>query len=87
MESLLICAAGGSVGFLFAVSVLHWFVATRSDVPRADAIGADGMDAAFTLGLVILCAAFAGAISSLSIRSDQVLQALRESYRGQSAVI
>ncbi len=86
MESLLVCAAGGSVGFLFAVSVLHWFVATRNDVPRADAIGADGIDAAFTLGLVILCAAFAGAIS-LSIRSDQVLQALRESYRGQSASV
>jgi hypothetical protein len=41
--------------------------------------------AAFTFGLVVLCAAFAGAISSLSMRGDQALQALHESSRGQSA--
>jgi putative ABC transport system permease protein len=85
MESLLICVAGGAVGFFLAVSVLRWFVAVRQDVPRADSIAVDGVVAAFTLGLVTLCAAFAGAISSLSMRGDQALQALRESSRGQSA--
>ncbi|MBV9179897.1 MAG: ABC transporter permease [Acidobacteria bacterium] len=85
MESIFICLAGGCIGFLIAIGVLHWFVAARHDVPRADSIVVDGMVAAFTLSLVILCAAFAGTVSSLSIRSDHVLQALRESSRNQSA--
>ena len=85
MESLLICAAGGVLGFLLALGVLHWFVAVRHDVPRSDSIAVDGVVAAFTLGLVILCAVFAGAVSSLSMRGDQALRALRESSRGQSA--
>jgi putative ABC transport system permease protein len=67
------------------VGVLHWFVAVRHDVPRADSIAVDGVVAAFTLGLVVLCAAFAGAVSSLSMRGEQALLALRESSRGQSA--
>ena len=86
MESLLICAAGGVLGLVLAAGVLHWFVAVRNDVPRADSIAVDGFVAAFTLGLVILCAAFAGAISSLSIRGEQALQALRESSRHSAGV-
>jgi predicted permease len=85
MESLLICVAGGSIGFLFALGVLHWFIAARHDVPRADSIAVDPVVAAFSLGLAILCAAFAGTISSLSMRSERVLQALCESSRSQSA--
>lgn len=85
MESLLICVAGGALGFVLAVGVLHWFAAVRHGVPRTDSIAVGGAVAAFTLGLVILCGAFAGAISFLSIRGDQVLQALRESSRGLSA--
>ena len=85
MESLLICAAGGALGFVLAASVLHWFAAVRHDVPRVDSIAVDGVIAAFTLGLIIVCATFAGVVSSLSIRSEQALQALRESSRGQSA--
>lgn len=85
MESLLICAAGGALGFFLAASVLHWFAAVRHDVPRVDSIAVDGVIAAFTFGLIIVCATFAGVVSSLSIRSEQALQALRESSRGQSA--
>jgi putative ABC transport system permease protein len=85
MESLLICVVGGALGFFLAVGVLHWFVAVRHDVPRADSIAVDRVVAAFSVGLVILCAAFAGTISSLSMRGDRALQALRESSRGQSA--
>lgn len=85
MESLFISVAGGALGFFLAVGVLHWFVSVRHDVARADSIAVDGVVAAFTLGLVILCAAFAGAISSLSTRGDQALLALREAARGQSA--
>ena len=85
IETLLICAAGGTIGILFATGVLHWFASARQDVPRAESISIDGFVAAFTLGLVVLCTALAGAISSLSVRRDQVLQALRESSRSQSA--
>src|SRR5580658_7847288 len=85
MESLLICVVGGALGFFLAVGVLHWFVAVRHDVPRADSIAVDRVVAAFSIGLVVLCAAFAGTISSLSMRGDRALQALHESSRGQSA--
>ena len=85
MESLLICVAGGALGFSIAAGVLRWFVAVRHDVPRVDSIAVDGAVAAFTLGLIILCAVFAGVISAHSLRGDQALQALRESSRSQSA--
>lgn len=85
MESLLICIAGGILGFILSVGVLHWFVAARPDVARAGSIGVDRFVVAFSLSLVILCTVFSGAISSLSTRSDQALLALRESSRGQSA--
>lgn len=85
LRLLLICVAGGALGFLLAVGVLYWFVAVRHDVPRADSIAVDGVVTAFTLGLVILCAAFAGAVSAFSIRREQALLTLRESPRSQSA--
>ena len=66
------------------MGVLHWFAVVRHDVARVDSIAVDGVVAAFTLSLVILCGAFAGAISSLSMRGDQALLALHESSRGQS---
>ena len=77
MESLLICIAGGAIGFSLAVGVLRWFVAMRHDVPRVESIAIDGVVVAFTVGLVFLCAAFAGAISSFLMRGDHVLQSLR----------
>ena len=85
MESLLICVASGTLGFFLAVGVLYWFIAVRHDMPRANSIAVDGVVVAFALGLVLMCAAFAGTISSFSMRSDQALHALRESSRGQSA--
>jgi predicted permease len=87
LESLLICVASGALGFFLAVGVLHWFVSARHDVPRADSIAVDGIIVALTVGLVVLCAAFAGAISSFSTRGDQAFQELRESSRGQSASV
>ena len=40
---------------------------------------------AFTIGLVVLCAAFAGLISSLPAKNDEVLTSLQESSRSHSA--
>jgi putative ABC transport system permease protein len=85
MESLLLSAAGGAVGFLLAYGVLQWFVSARHDMARVEAIHVDGVVAAFAAGLVLLCAAFSGLISSLSAKSDQVLSSLQESSRAHSA--
>lgn len=85
MESLLLSAAGGAVGFLLACGVLQWFVSVRHDMARVEAICVDGAVAVFAAGLVLLCAAFAGLISSLSSKSNEVLSSLRESSRAHSA--
>ena len=84
MESLLLALAGGALGLLVAVGLVQWFVSLRQDVPRIDAIHVDGMVLAFTAGLVVLSALFAGLISAFSSRGDQTLHALQESSRSHS---
>jgi putative ABC transport system permease protein len=85
MESLLLSAAGGAIGFLLAGAVMKWLVSTRQDMARSESIAVDGVVVVFTVGLIVLCAAFAGLISSLSAKSDQVLSSLQESSRAHSA--
>jgi predicted permease len=85
MESLLLSAAGGMVGLALAYGAIQWFVSTRHDMARVDAIHADGTVVAFTLALVVLCALFAGAISSLNAKGNDVLPSLQESSRSTSA--
>ena len=84
-ESLLLSAAGGAVGILLAGAAVEWFVGTRGDMSRVEAIHSDGVVALFAVGLIFFCAAFAGLISSLSIKDGQILAALRESSRAHSA--
>lgn len=85
MESLLLSAAGGGLGFLIAAVIVQWFVSTRHDMARVESIHVDGAVAAFTLILVAFCAAFAGLISSFSAKSNQVLTVLQDSSRAYSA--
>ena len=85
MESFLLSAAGGAVGLLLAYGAVEWFVRTRQDMARVEAIQMDGVVAAFTVGLVALCALFAGLISSLTTRGSGVLPSLQESSRANSA--
>ncbi len=85
MESLLLSAAGGAVGLLLAYGAVEWFVTTRHEMARVEAIHVDGVVAAFTAGLVALCALFAGLISSLTTRGAEVLPSLQESSRSNSA--
>jgi putative ABC transport system permease protein len=85
IESFLLAAAGGSAGLLLAYGAVQWLVHTRQDMSRVEAIHIDGAVAVFTVGLVVLCAFFAGLISSLSIRDSQLLASLQESSRGSSA--
>ena len=84
MESLLLSVAGGGFGLLLASGLVQWFVSLRQDVPRIDAIHIDGTVLAFTAGLVVLTALFAGLVSAFSSRGDQVLSALQESSRSYS---
>ena len=85
MESLLLSAAGGGIGLLLAYGVIQWVVAVRDDMARVEAIRVDGVSAAFAAGLVVICALFAGLISSLTAKGDQVLSTLQESSRANSA--
>jgi predicted permease len=85
MESLLLAAAGGGAGLLLAYGAVQWLVHTRQDMSRVEAIHIDGAVAAFTVGLIVLCAVFAGLISSLSTRDSQLLASLQESSRNSSA--
>ena len=83
-ESTLLSIAGGTLGLLLAYEMVQWFVRLRPDVPRADAIHLDSAVLAFSVGLVLMSALFAGLLSAFSSRGDQVLSALQESSRSYS---
>ena len=85
MESFLLSAAGGMAGLLLASGAVQWLVHLRQDLSRVDAVHIDGTVAAFTVGLTLLCALFAGLVASLSAKDTQLLTALQDSARGSSA--
>jgi len=84
-ESFLLSAAGGIAGLILANAAIQWFVATRQDMNRVEAIRIDAPVVAFAVGLTFLCALFAGFMSSLSIKGNQILSSLQESSRSHSA--
>ena len=81
MESLILSAAGGGLGLVLAFCALAWLTRTRQDMSRVDAIHIDGVVAAFTVGVIVMCALFAGLISALTVRDRQLLATLHESSR------
>jgi predicted permease len=85
MESLLLCAAGGVAGYALAVGALQWFLTTRHDMVRADSIHVDWVVVSVALGLVLVCAVFAGVVSAVSIGDGRAIDALKESSRGTTA--
>ncbi len=85
MESLVLQAAGGGAGLLLAYVAINWLVHTRNDIARVNAIHMDGVVAAFTVGVIVLCALFSGLISALNTDDKQMLRTLHESSRGNSA--
>jgi predicted permease len=84
-ETYLLSLAGGAAGLAFAFAAIRWFVATRQDISRVEAIRIDPIVVAFAVGVILLCAVFAGVISSFSLQGDQVLASLQESSRSHSA--
>lgn len=84
-ESFVLSAASGAAGMLIAFAVVQWFVRARPDMSRVESIHMDGWVVGFAAGLVLLCALFAGMMSTLSAKDLQVLSALQESSRSHSA--
>lgn len=83
-ETLVLSLGGGAAGLLLAYSVIQWFVTTRQDISRVEAIRIDGFVVSFAFVLIFLCALFAGTICSLSA-GGQILASLQESSRSHSA--
>jgi predicted permease len=85
MESLLLSAAGGSLGLLLALAALQWFIThTRENMSRLESIHIDGVVAGFTIGVIALCALFAGLISAATVRDRQLLASLHDTSRSTS---
>ncbi len=82
-ESLLLSVTGGVLGLLLAWSAIQWLVHARADMNRVESIHIDTVAAAFTAGLIALCALFSGVIAALSTGRKELLQALQEGSRSQ----
>src|SRR5438270_815389 len=66
------------------IAELTIVVSARRDMARVEVIQLDSMAAVFTFGLTILCATFAGLISSISVPCNKVLSSLQEASRANS---
>ncbi len=84
-ESFLLSATGAGAGLVIAFGLVKWFVAMRPDMSRIESIHMDYAVVAFVLGLIFVCALFAGLASSLSIRGCPELSSLRETSRSYTA--
>src|SRR5580658_8126537 len=84
MESLLLSSAGGALGLALAAAALAWLERTRADMSRVESIHIDGVVAAFTVGIIVLCALFSGSIAAFSASDKRVLSALHETSRSVS---
>jgi predicted permease len=81
MECLLLSSSGGALGLLLAFAALHWLMQTRQDLSRVESIHFDGVVAAFTVGVIVLCALFSGLIAAFSTSDKRILAALQEASR------
>ena len=84
IESLLLSATGAALGLLLAWAALEWLIHARPDMNRVEAIRFDGVAAAFTLTVIVLCALFSGIVSAFSSGSGNILGGLREGSRSHS---
>ncbi len=85
IESLLLSAAGGSLGIALAYGAVQWLVHVRTDLPRVDTIHMDAATCLFAVGCIVLCGLVAGLVPALSSNDRNVSRALQESGRSASA--
>ena len=84
MECLLLSAGGGALGLFLAFAALQWLTRTLHDMSRVESIHIDGVVAAFTVGVIVLCALFSGLIAAFSSSDKRILGALHEVSRSVS---
>src|SRR4029077_2742319 len=63
---------------------LGWLTQTRQDMSRVESIHVDAVVAAFTVGVVVICALFSGLIAAFSSSDKRILGALHEASRSVS---
>ena len=80
-ESLLICAAGGTLGILLSFAATRWLADHWNDLPRVEAIHLDTTVVAFAAGLVFLTALLAGLLPAISSTGAGIFVGLQESSR------
>jgi len=80
-ETVLICAAGGGIGFLIAVAGTRWLTTRWHGLPRAEAIHVDGVVLLFTAGVICATALLAGLLPALSATGKNVAGVLQDSAR------
>jgi predicted permease len=84
-ESLLLAAAGGALGLLFAAWATKAALAVIPDaLPRADEIGLDGRVLFFTLAISILVGIAFGVVPALKTSQPDLHESLKEGGRGSS---
>lgn len=84
-ESFLLSAVGGAIGLFLAYNAVHWLIHVRQDVNRIEFVRFDYGVLLFTLGAILLCALFAGLISAFSAGGQQILTALQDTSRSNTA--
>ncbi len=84
IESQLLSVGGGALGLALAEAGLEWLVRTRSSMSRVESIHIDSVVAAFTVGIIVLCALFSGLIAAFSASDKRILVALHEASRSVS---
>ena len=84
MECLLLSTSGGALGLLLAFAALGWLTQTRHDMTRVESIHIDAVVAAFTVGVIVVCALFSGLIAAFSTSDKRILGALHEASRSVS---
>lgn len=86
-ESLVLAAAGGLIGVLFAVAGVSWAGGWADDmsVPRLDQVSIDGRVLAFALAVCAVSTVLVSLIPLLRARRVQIAIVLRESGRGSTA--
>ena len=84
MECLLLSVVGGALGLVLAAAALAWLERTRTDMSRVESIHIDAAVAAFTVGIIVLCALLSGLIAAFSASDKRILGALHEASRSVS---
>jgi putative ABC transport system permease protein len=69
---------------MLAFAALGWLTRIRHDMSRVESIHIDPVVAAFTAGIVVLCALFSGFIAVFSTSGKRILGALHEASRSVS---